>query len=191
MLAQLASGAGRVTDANRHHPAIIVAYAVAVLLLSLNLFSWRWWVKASAIVISGLFSSSAICHHFLLGFLTSPTFPNGSRWWQRTVEPNKANGDSGHLPVGQELNDRTSQGLPISHRLGYTTELADTVNEAQKRLNAGESVEGSLKRIENKALAPSTGQLQTGSRSTLDVPGEWDLLFNGMPPVQLPDKGIL
>jgi hypothetical protein len=177
--------------------AIIVAYvAIAALLLSLNIFSlWRWWVKASAIVISGLFF---IVSYFavtsLLGFPTLANIPERfSLVATRTVEPNKAIGDSGAIYLWvEELNDKNvPSGLPISHRLAYTNELADTVGEAQKRLNAGESVEGSLKRIENKALAPSTGQLQSGSRSTLDVPPQWDLLFNGMAPVELPDKGVL
>ena len=175
--------------------AIVVAYvAIAVMLLSLNLFSlWRWWVKASAIVISGLFF---IVSYFavtsLLGFPTLANIPERfSLVATRTVEPNKANGDPGAIYLWvEQLNDKNvPSGLPISHRLGYTEELAETVNEAQKRRNAGESVEGSLKKNENKTLAP--GSQEAGSRSVLELPAQWDLLFNGMPPVQLPDKGIL
>ena len=176
--------------------AIMAAYvAMAVLLLSLNIFSlWRWWVKASAIVISGLFFiGSYFAVTSLLGFPTLADIPQRfSLVATRTVEPNKANGDSGAIYLWvEELNDKNvPSGLPISHRLGYTEELAETVNEAQKRLNAGESVEGSLKKNENKTLL-APGQAQAGSRSVLELPAQWDLLFNGMPPVQLPDKGIL
>jgi len=175
--------------------AIVVAYvAIAVMLLSLNLFSlWRWWVKASAIVISLLFFvGSYLSVTSLLGFPTLADIPERfSLVATRTVEPNKANGDAGAIYLWvEQLNDKNvPSGLPISHRLGYTEELAETVNEAQKRLNAGESVEGSLKKKENKTLAP--GAQQTGSRSVLELPAQWDLLFNGMPAVELPDKGIL
>jgi hypothetical protein len=175
--------------------AIVVAYvAIAVMLLSLNLFSlWRWWVKASAIVISlFFFVASYLSVTSLLGFPTLANIPERfSLVATRTVEPNKANGDPGAIYLWVEQLDEKNipSGLPISHRLGYTEELAETVNEAQKRLNAGESVEGSLKKNENKTLAPGTEQ--TGSRSVLELPAQWDLLFNGMPAVELPDKGIL
>ena len=175
--------------------AIVVAYvAIAVMLLSLNLFSlWRWWVKASAIVISlFFFAASYLSVTSLLGFPTLANIPERfSLVATRTVEPNKANGDPGAIYLWvEQLNEKNiPSGLPISHRLGYTEELAETVNEAQKRLNAGESVEGSLKKNENKTLAPGTQQ--TGSRSVLELPAQWDLLFNGMPAVELPDKGIL
>jgi hypothetical protein len=176
---------------------IIVAYvAMAVLLLSLNLFSlWRWWIKASAIVISGLFFiGSYFAVTALLGLPTGATVPERfSLVATRTIEPNKANGGAGAIYLWVEvLNDKNvPSGLPISYQLGYSTALADTINEAQKRLNAGEPVEGSLQKIENRVLAPGTGQLQSGSRSAFDIPPQWDLLFNGMPAVQLPEKGVL
>ena len=176
--------------------AIVVAYvAIAVLLLSLNLFSlWRWWVKASAMLISGLFFiGSYFAVTSLLGFPTGANVPERfSLVATRTVEPNKANGAAGAIYLWvEELNDKNvPSGLPISYQLGYSGALADTINEAQKRLNAGEPVEGSLQKIENRVLAPGTG-LQSGSRSAFDIPPQWDLLFNGMPAVQLPEKGVL
>jgi hypothetical protein len=175
--------------------AIIVAYVViAALLLSLNLFSlWRWWVKAAAIVISAFFfAGSYLAVTALLGFPTAAKVPERfSLVATRTVEPNKANGDSGAIYLWvEELNDKNvPSGLPISYQLGYTNALAETINQAQKRLNAGETVEGSLKKIEPQQLG--TSQLQSGSRSVFDLPPQWDLLFNGMPPVELPAKGVL
>ena len=179
----------------------VVAYvAIAVLLLSLNLFSlWRWWVKASAIVISGFFFvGSYFAITSLLGFPTQAKVPDRfSLVATRTVEPNKANGDAGAIYLWVEkLNDKNvPSGVPISYQLGYTGELADTVDQAQKRLNAGESVEGSISKIKDRPLnpqqQPSSGQSQSGSKSSLELPPEWNLLFNGMPPVQLPAKGVL
>ena len=175
--------------------AVVVAYvAIAVLLLSLSLFSlWRWWIKAAAIVISGFFfAGSYFAVSALLGFPTGAKVPERfSLVATRTVEPNKANGDSGAIYLWVEkLNDKNvPSGLPISYQLGYTNALADTINAAQKRLNAGEFVEGSLRKIEPQRTG--TSQIQSGSRSTFDVPPQWDLLFNGMPPVELPAKGIL
>src|SRR6266480_3037581 len=101
--------------------AIVVAYvAIAVLLLSLSLFSlWRWWVKASAIVISGFFfAGSYFAVSALLGFPTGAKVPERfSLVATRTVEPNKANGDSGAIYLWVEkLNDKNvPSGLPISY----------------------------------------------------------------------------
>src|SRR5262245_9077998 len=148
--------------------SVIVAYmAIAVLLLSLNLFSlWRWWVKASAIVISGLFFlGSYFGVTSLLGLPTQAKVPERfSLVATRTVEPNKSNGDSGAIYLWlEELNDKNvPSGLPISYQLGYTGELADTINEAQKRLNAGERVEGLLRKIELGPEQRGSGQLQSG-----------------------------
>jgi hypothetical protein len=109
----------------------------------------------------------------------------------RTVEPNDASGIAGAIYLWvEELNDKNvPSGLPISYQLAYTRPLAETIYAAQKRLNNGETVEGSLRKIEPQQTGAS--QLQSGSRSAFDVPPEWDLLFNGMPPVELPAKGIL
>src|ERR1043165_5948380 len=109
--------------------AIVVAYvAMAVLLLSLNIFSlWRWWVKASAIVISGFFFvGSYFAVTALLAWPTGANVPERfSLVATRTVEPNKTNGDSGAIYLWvEELNDKNvPSGLPISYRLGYSDEL--------------------------------------------------------------------
>src|SRR5215470_2850771 len=91
--------------------AIVAVYiAMAVLLLSLNLFSlWRWWVKASAIVISGFFfAGSYFAVTALLGLPTGANVPDRfSLVATRTVEPNKANGDSGAIYLWvEQLNDK-------------------------------------------------------------------------------------
>ena len=177
--------------------SIVVAYVgIAVLLLSLNLFSlWRWWVKASAIVISGLFFiGSYLAVASLLGLPTKAKVPDRfSLVATRTVEPDKTNGESGAIYLWVEkLNDNNvPSGLPISYQLSYSGELADAVDEAQKRLNSGETVEGSLRKIEKHPPVSGASQSQSGSQSSFEAPPKWDLLFNGMPPVQLPDKGIL
>src|SRR5215212_7896239 len=159
--------------------AIVVAYvAIAMLLLSLNVFSlWRWWVKAAAIVISGLFFiGSYFAVTALLGFPTKANVPERfSLVATRTVEPNKASGESGSIFLWvEELNDKNVPSrLPISYQLGYSEALAETVTAAQKRLNAGESVEGSLRKLEPQQTG--TNALQSGSRSTFDLPPEFDI----------------
>jgi len=177
--------------------SIVIAYvAIAVLLLSLNLFSlWRWWVKAAAIVISGLFFvGSYFAVTSLLGLPTRADVPERfSLVATRIVEPNKANGDSGAIYLWLEKLDKDNirSGLPVSYQLGYSGDLADAIDEAQKRLNAGEAIEGSLKKIEKHPPTSGASQSQSGSNSAFEAPPKWDLLFNGMPPVQLPAKGIL
>jgi hypothetical protein len=180
--------------------SIVAVYvAVAVLLLSLNLFSrWRWWVKAGAIVISGLFFiGSYFSIAAILGLPTRALVPERfSLVATRTVEPNQVTGDTGAIFLWLEpLNEQNvPSGVPVSYQVGYTNELAEAVDQAQSRLNAGEAVEGSLSKIKNPALDPTqpgADQGQTGSKSTFELPANWNILFNGMPPVELPEKGVL
>jgi hypothetical protein len=179
--------------------SIVVAYvAIAVLLLSLNLFSlWRWWVKASAIVISGLFFiGSYLGITSILGWPTQARVPDRfSLVATRTVEPNQATGDAGSIYLWVETlgDNNVPSGVPISYQLGYSNELADVVDQAQARLNGGERVEGSLSQIKGKKLSaqPGVDPSQSGSMSEYELPSGWNLMFSGMPAVQLPEKGVL
>jgi hypothetical protein len=172
--------------------------ALAVLLLSLNLFSlWRWWIKASAIVISGLFFvGSYLAIISILGWPTQARVPD--RFYlvaTRTIEPNQATGDTGSIYLWLEtLSDgNVPSGVPVSYQLGYSNELADVVDQAQARLNQGEHVQGSLSQIQGKQLTPQVGAdpSQSGSMSEYELPSGWNLMFDGMPAVQLPEKGVL
>jgi hypothetical protein len=176
---------------------LLVYVAIAALLLSLNLFSlWRWWVKATAIGISTLFFvGSYFAITSMLGLPTRAEVPKRfSLIATRIVEPNKTSGDSGsiYLWVEKLSDDNIRSGLPISYEVGYSGELADAVDEAQKKLDAGESVEGSLQVIDlPPPQQPGFDPMHPGEHSSFELPANFNLIFTGMPPVRLPNKGVL
>jgi hypothetical protein len=179
--------------------SIVFAYvAIAVLLLSLNLFSlWRWWVKASAMVISGLFFVGS--YFAITGVLGMPTRAEPPERFTLVatliVEPNAVAGSSGAIYLWLETLDENNipSGLPISYELGYSDALADTVDQAQERLDSGQDVEGSLRKsnVTPKSEVLVGNQSQSGGSAFDDLPEALDLLFNDLPPVRLPSKGIL
>ena len=189
--------------------AVVAAYVVmAVLLLSLNIFSrWRWWVKAGATIVSGLFFVGCfLAIASLLGRPSPAQVPDRfSLIATRVVEPNRSLGDSGAIYLWlEELDaDNIPSGIPLSYRIGYADELARTVEDAQTLLENGESVEVSVAQVDDVSseesvgadplvdgvVTPPSGQGSGGNASDY-VPG-LSLIFNNMPPVRLPEKGAL
>ncbi len=184
--------------------AIVLAYiALAVLLLSLNIFSrWRWWVKAGAMVICGVFFVvSYFAISSLLGW-PDPDQPPGrfSVVATRVVEPNRAAGNEGAIYLWVETldDDNIPSGIPLSYQLPYTDELARTVEGVQEAIDSGDSIEAALEEItppttqENAAGSLATGpENPAGSVNAEEyVPGV-NLVFTDMPAVRLPSKGPL
>ena len=75
---------------------LVSAYVVvALLLLSLNLTSrWKWWVKAAAIVVTGIFFIQAYIQTYaLLGWPTDTDLPRHFQvLWAKVEDPNKFTG---------------------------------------------------------------------------------------------------
>lgn len=75
---------------------------LAVLLLSLNLWAkLRWWIKASAIVVTSLFFFvTFISIRHLLGWPTAEEMPDQFEFvYGMVTEPNKATGEPGEIYV--------------------------------------------------------------------------------------------
>ncbi len=185
--------------------SVIVAYVViAVLLLSLNLTSrWRWWIKAGAILVTGaFFVGSALAILSLLGWPTREEPPaQFSLIASRVVEPDKVSGEPGVIFLWLETLDENNvpSGQPRSYSLGYSSALAQSIGKAQDMLDNGDDVKGSflppltpeqLAEAEQTLGGPPEGdQQRTGT--AFEAPDQNSLVFNDMPPVRLPDKGVL
>ena len=181
--------------------AIVAAYVViAVLLLSLNLTSrWRWWIKGTAIVVTGgFFVASYFAIVSLLGWPASDVrLPSRfSLVATYVVEPNAFTGDPGAIYLWLEEIDEDNFIIsePRAFRLAYVEPLADAADDAQAMLNEGEQVQGEVRETEQEgeegeaeAGTPGEGAGTGGPQ----YPVEFTLIFNDMPPVALPDKGAL
>ena len=186
---------------------LLIAYiALAVLLLSLNIVSrWRWWVKAGAMAVTGVFFiGSYPAMRSLLGWPTTDRLPERfSLIASRIVEPNRDLGQSGSVFLWVEsLNeDNIPSGKPISYRLTYSDALADTTSDAQEILDKGGEVEGTRSETEEKPkdqnglenAGPELSPIMGGGAGAGDTEGYEgsQLMFNNLPPVRLPDKGPL
>lgn len=188
---------------------LTAAYAaLAILLLSLNLTSlWRWWVKATAIVVTiaffGVTYQSVIN---LLGWPTAQQMPaRFSLVSSRIAEPDKRTNSPGHIYLWADELDENNipSGRPRSYELAYTMTLARRVNEAQEKRDHGLEVMGVLADRETDPSAKPRGDIKSGKMqkdtagqtpATDTVPFREDasnLSFEDLPPVVLPDKGPL
>lgn len=180
--------------------ATVVAYVlIAILLLSLNLVSrWRWWIKGGAIIVTGLFfGGTYFAIASLLGWPTDAKVPDHfSLVATRVVEPDKFTGAPGAIFLWIEKLDENNvpEGVPRSFELGYTEQLAATVEQAQGMLDAGEPVEGNVTEdpvedANDDPAAPGQGG-EAADRNAYQAI-EFNITFNDLPAVRLPDKGVL
>ncbi len=180
--------------------ATVAAYvAVALLLISLNLTSrWRWWIKGGAIVVTGLFFLGAyLAIASLLGWATNAEIPPRFQLVAtRVIEPDPATGNPGALYLWVEELDENNvpNGRPRSYRLPYTAPAAEEIEEPQNRVDEGEEVQGMVREQEpGDDPAEPEGEAGAGDRN----PGgaypefEFNLAFDNLAPVVLPDKGVL
>ena len=128
--------------------AISAAYVVlGVLLLSAGLTSpFRWWVKASAIVVTSLFFVEAFFStKSLLGWPgTGRLPPRFQLLWTRVVEPDPKGHDAGSIFLWVEEVDENNvpTGTPRSYRLPYTKPMADRSLKARDEIMSGNPQEG-------------------------------------------------
>jgi hypothetical protein len=164
--------------------AISAAYVVlSVLVLSVGLGApFRWWVKATAIVlISGFFVEQFFTTKSLLGWPGTGRLPARFQLlWTRVVEPDAKGHDPGAIFLWVEEVDENNVpvGTPRSFRLGYTKPLADRSLKARDEIMSGNPQEGTAEDVEETPMTPGTmanlpENAQDGNQSQL--PGNLDL----------------
>jgi hypothetical protein len=128
--------------------AISAAYVVmGVLLLSVGLTApFRWWLKATAIVVmSGFFIEAFFATKGLLGWPGTGRLPHRFQLlWTRVVEPDPKIHDAGAIFLWvEEVDDNdVPTGTPRSYRLAYTKPLAEKSNKARDEIMSGNPQEG-------------------------------------------------
>jgi hypothetical protein len=183
--------------------AAVAAYIIiAVLLLSMNLFSrWRWWVKATAIVVTGaFFVASYFAIAAVRGWPSNAQLPERfSLVATRVVEPDNFTGAAGAIYMWvEELNENNvPNGRPRSYQLPYTDQLAEAADGAQALLDGGEDVQGTLDTTDQGDQRDAPQNAEAGDQNdTAGGGGNFEpigvnLTFNDMPAVTLPNKGPL
>ena len=185
---------------------LVAAYVViAILLLSLNLFSrWHWWVKAAAIIVTaGFFIGSYVFTSRLLGWPTNTQFPPHFQvLWASVDEPNKFTGDKGAIFFWVEELDQYNipLGTPRAHELPYSEQLAGAVVRITDKIQAGLEVSGTAD-ISEEQKSASRDALQeleapeelTRGQFDVDVfPDKEQILqFDEMPTPVLPEKNAI
>ena len=182
---------------------LVSAYVVvALLLLSLNLTSrWKWWVKAAAIVVTGVFFIQAYIQTYaLLGWPTDTDLPRHFQvLWAKVEDPNKFTGAEGAIFLWVDELDEFNLpiGVPRSHKLPFTPGLADAVVKITGRIRAGMDVAGIAELADDEESTSSRMMKDvtapedlTGGQFQVDVfPDQIQTLqFEDMPPPILPDK---
>jgi hypothetical protein len=180
---------------------LVLAYvAIAVLLLSMNLTSrWRWWIKAMTILVTaGFFVGSYFAIISVLGWSTREDPPERfALLATRVVEPDRVTGAQGTIFLWLEEIDENNvpSGRPRSYSLTYTQDFANAVSQAHDLLANGEKVEGSLvphqQKTDQEAAATPPSDADGRQLGTPFPSTGHDLVFNNMPPVQLPEKALL
>jgi hypothetical protein len=128
--------------------AISLGYAaLAVLLLGLGLEArLRWWIKASAIVVTSAFMVVVFfATNGLLGWPARGALPPRFQLlWTRVVEPDVRSGDAGAVFLWVEETDENNvpMGTPKSYRLPYSRSLADRSIAARDEIVAGHPQQG-------------------------------------------------
>ena len=163
---------------------IVIAYvALAVLLLSLNVYSrWPAWVKFSAVVVTGvLYYVTYVSLEGVRGWPSMSVLPEKFVMLSGYVEePDKRTGSEGQVYLwALSLGKDRANGTPRAYRLPYSLRLHKEVAEAGKRLRRGVAQIG---RVEEPSL-----QLQPGEQAWLDERAERIVIYDLHDP-ELPEK---
>jgi hypothetical protein len=135
--------------------AISAAYVViGVLLLNMGLSSrFRWWIKATVIVVTcAFFIEVFFSTKSLLGWPgTGQLPPRFQLLWTRVVEPDPKISDPGAIYLWVEELDENNvpSGTPRSFRLRYTPPLAERSLKARDEIMAGNPQEGTASDMES------------------------------------------
>ena len=186
---------------------------LALLLLSLNLFSlWKWWVKALAIVAT--LGAVVVLYFTMTGLIGWPSTGNMPKRFSllatRIVEPDKLKGLPGHIYLWVEEVDDNQIVIspPRAFEVAYEIETASDVATAQQQIEGGGKVLGQFEATSAAQATKDMNPQEKGDNavsmqgSTTDKTGQGgegfesigdpgSLTFSEMPPVPLPDKSVL
>jgi hypothetical protein len=157
--------------------AISAAYAVlGVLLLSVGLTSpLRWWIKASAIVVTSVFFVEAFfATKGLLGWPGSGRLPARFQLlWTRVVEPDPKVHDAGSIFLWVEEVDENNvpTGTPRSYRLPYTKPMADKSLKARDEIMSGNPQEGTADDLTENETPPGGAMPNIPDNANAAQPG--------------------
>jgi hypothetical protein len=148
---------------------LIAAYVlIALLLLSINLYSkWSWPVKAATIIItSGFYAVSYYSFPALLGWPTTEAMPQKFKLNAvQVVQPDKQKKTKGKIYLwATELKDLKPVGMPRAYRLPYSEALFEKVNKARIKMSKGMEQLGEYKKPKKGSIlimVPKTSQVYT------------------------------
>jgi hypothetical protein len=176
---------------------ISAAYVVlSVIILSMGLTSrFRWWIKASAIVVSSAFFIEVFfATKGLLGWPgTGALPPRFQLLWTRVVEPDPKIGHKGAIYLWVEEVDANNvpSGLPRSYQLPYSLKLADRSLKARDEIMSGHPQEGVAEDMagseaqEASAQQRADNQQQDGGTTSTGGPVDLtDIPLEGIPRVE-------
>ncbi len=196
---------------------VLVYGLLAVLLLSLNIFSlWRWWVKAGATILTGIvFIAAYLVISGLIGWPSESQLPPRFKLLNSQIEePDKTAGKPGHIYLWVEEVDEHQVVIspPRAYAMPFTTETTKGVTKSQEMLDQGQDVLGETKTQPTETsskkatsseqgtsaddLTAEKGQTNNstgGSKANaaggiFGFPGGQTVNFTAMPPVDLPTK---
>lgn len=150
---------------------------MAVLLLSLNLYSgWHWIIKAvTTTVVAVFFFITYHSYAAILGWPTAKEVPNQFYLHAvQVVEPEKI------YLWGTDLDRGLGRTVPRAYGLPYTAKLHDKVNKASRKLRKGLPVIGQVPKSEALTRDTTQGE-QINVRSD-------DLVFVDAPQALVPGK---
>ncbi len=166
---------------------LIAAYIlVAILLLSVNLYSkWSWPVKAATIIVTSVFYViSYMSFPPLLGWPTEQIPPSNFRLISAHVQqPDKITGDEGSIYLWlMHIDDMSTNTPPRAYRFPYTNDLYEKVVIANAKLSKNIALLGEIEEPDD-----TTGKIQVEDATRLGQIST-NMQFYDLPDPLIPDK---
>jgi len=146
--------------------------AVAGLLLTASIPSrFSWLIKLGGVfVVTGFYFTTYLGHRGLAGWPIDEELPKNFRLvWVAIDEPEKKDGVDGEIFFWiRELNDNNEAvSKPRAYILPFDIALAERVQEAQEKIQEGETINGYVQESQDEEDNLSEeGQLKVGDSST-------------------------
>ena len=145
--------------------------AVAGMLLTASLPSrFSLFFKViGVLVVTGLYFTTYLGHRSLAGWPINQELPKNFRLvWVAIDEPEKKDGVDGEIFFWiRELNDNNeAASKPRAYILPFDLALAERVQEAQEKIQEGETINGYVKESDEEIEEGEENQLQAADEST-------------------------
>ncbi len=165
---------------------LVAAYvAVALLLLSVNLYSnWSWKIKAASIIATTLlYVVSYLSFPPLLGWPIDDTPPERFRLIAAdVVQPDKASGEGGMVYLWLKgLDDLSGRSRPRAYAFAYSDQLHERLINAKSKLNKGMAQLGEFKIPDDPDVREIDAFNRTGQKAA-------NIEFYDLPDPLIPDK---